>query len=106
MAFSGPLRFWAAGSAKWAETDQYRPRCVVWFRQFARWLTGEDKVGAISRLYDRHGTIPEGFENVHKFFYRHHITPMLEDFTIQRSADEIRTLQAEYLSKDGKRWKK
>ena len=97
--------FWAAGSADWAKEDRYRPRSGLWFLEVGRWLLGEDNVPVISRLYDRHGKVPEGFEDVRAFFYRNRMTPMIADYRVGEEAEAVRALQAKYLSADRRHWK-
>jgi len=96
--------FRAKGSGGWDGADQYVPRSGLWFIQFCRWMLGEDKVNVVSRLYEIKGKIPEGFEPPLRFFYRNHITPLIADYQVKAQADEVRKLQEEHLSADGKKW--
>ena len=67
-------------------------------------MLGEDKVNVVSRLYEVRGKVPDGFEPPLRFFYRNHITPLIADYQVKAQADEVRKLQEEYLSADGKKW--
>jgi hypothetical protein len=101
-AFYSETDFWAKGSAEWVTADGFYPRAGTSFLQVVNWLLGP--VPVITRVYDIHGKIPAGFENSTRFFYRHGMTPMLQDYTIEQQAPGIRALQEEYLAAGGQ-WK-
>ncbi len=94
-AFYSETDFYAAGSRDWATTPQYQVRTGLRFIEIVRWLFGD--VPVITRLYDRHGEIPAGFESPTEFFYRHGLAPMLQDYRVPELAPNVRTLQDRYL---------
>ncbi len=98
MPFTGAYTetdFYEAGQAAWAKESGYYPRAGLRNWEIYRWLV--PGVQMISRLYDVHGSIPKDFEPVERFFYRHRITPMIEDYTLPGRAGFLRDLQAQYL---------
>jgi hypothetical protein len=99
-AFYSETDFWAKGSAKWAKEDQWRPRTGLPFQRIVDWLVGP--VPVITRAYDIHGDIPEGFVPSTEFFYRHGMSPMIEDYKLPKRAPKIRRIQARYVSEAGK----
>jgi hypothetical protein len=99
-AFYSETDFWAKGSADWATDDQWRPRTSLEFQEIVNWMLGP--VPVISRGYDIHGKMPEGFESSHAFFYRHHMSPMIADYRLADMAEGVRRLQDKYVDDDGK----
>ncbi len=91
--------FWAKGSAEWCQEDQYRPRTGLRFQEIGRWLVGD--VPCITRRYDVHGNVPEGFEQPERFFLRKRMTPMVADYLLPQQAEDLGKLQAEYLQDNG-----
>lgn len=99
-AFYSETDFYAKGSRDWATEDQWSPRIGLRFLEIVNWLVGP--VPCISRAYDIHGKIPEGFESSAAFFFRNGLAPMVEDYQIPQFADSIRKIQDQYVTKDGK----
>ncbi len=95
--FYSECDFWAKGSADWVKNDGWYPRTGMDFLEKARWLTGP--VNIITRGYDVHGKIPDGFESTNSFFIRNGMSPMIEDYMLDQFADEVRQLQEKYLKK-------
>jgi hypothetical protein len=120
--------FWAKGSAKWCDKDQYKPRTTLEFLEKANWLL-DAYVPVISRgPYDTHGEIPKDFPTISQFFYSHHMTPMVNVWRVPlleaipptnaqaakrfqeareksfKRMDEIKELQEKYQTPEGK-WK-
>jgi hypothetical protein len=98
-AFYSETDFYAAGSRDWATRPQYQVRTGLRFIEIVRWLFGD--VPVITRLYDRHGEIPAGFEPPVEFFYRHGLTPMLQDYQVPELAPGVRAIQDRVLRPDG-----
>jgi hypothetical protein len=95
--------FWGAGTRKGHPEPAYVPRTALGFQAIGRWLL-DGEIETITRLYDRKGEIPEGFEPAPRFFFRNHMTPMIADYLIGREAESLAKLQAEFLAEKG-RWR-
>ena len=98
-AFYSETDFWAKGSADWVTEDQWVPRTGVKFLEIVNWMLGP--VPVISRAYDIHGKIPDGFETSDEFFYRHVLSPMIEDYMLGEAAARLRPRQDRYVNEDG-----
>ncbi|MCM8757133.1 MAG: hypothetical protein NC823_01470, partial [Candidatus Omnitrophica bacterium] len=106
MPFSGAYTetdFYQAGQAAWVKQTGYYPRAGLRNWEIYQWLV--PGVQMISRLYGVVGTIPEGFEPVERFFWRHKITPMIQDYRLAGQATQLQAVQAEYLNEQNC-WKK
>ncbi|MFO0930116.1 MAG: hypothetical protein U0736_24345 [Gemmataceae bacterium] len=88
--------FWAKGSADGVTADAYVPRSGLRFLEVGRWMLGD--VPVITRLYESHGKLPADFEPAERYFYRHRLTPMVQDFTLPAKAAGVGKLQADYLA--------
>ncbi len=102
-AFYCETDFWAAGTKKGLDEPAYLPRAGLTFMEVVNWMLGP--VPTITRLYDKHGEIPEGFESSNTFFYRHRMTPMIADYRLKDLAAELRALQDRFLPGDGRTWR-
>jgi len=98
-AFYSETDFWSKGSADWVKQDHWRPRTPLKFLEIVRWMLGP--VPVITRAYDIHGEIPEGFESSPAFFYRNGLSPMIADYKAGEMADDIRAIQDRYVGAKG-----
>jgi hypothetical protein len=76
---------------------RWQPRTPLQYWELFQWLC--PGVNIIVRRYDTHGPAPQA-EDDWRFYYRHRMTPMLEDYTIKEFAPRLGLLQRDYL--DGK----
>ncbi len=98
-AFYSETDFYAKGSADWATEDGYHLRTGLQFMRIVNWMLG--RVPVITRVYDVHGKIPEGFETATDFFYRNGLSPMISDYKLGELAPTIRAVQDAYLDAAG-----
>jgi hypothetical protein len=102
LPFSGiytETDFWAKGSADWVSESGYSPRVGLDNLRIYRWLLGD--VGVVTRLYDVHGKIPDGFEDATTFFYKNHMTPLIPDFMAPKSGIDAEKVQMQYVTDAG-----
>jgi len=88
-------------AAKDGQPAGYRVWSGVRNWEIYRWLVPGAQLA--SRLYRIEGEMPEGFEPVDRFYFRHRITPLLpvSDF---RRAEQLGRIQPESVDREG-RWK-
>jgi len=102
LAYSGiytETDYYEKGTTSWAKENCYVPRTGLKLQEFGRWLLGD--IPCISRRYDIRGTIPEDFESPEQFFYRNRMTPMIADYVIPRTAEQLGELQRKYIDDKG-----
>ncbi len=104
-AFYSETDFWAKGSADWVQQSDWYPRVGTQFLETVNWLL-DRPVPCISRGYDIHGTVPAELKDLNAWFYRHHLTPMIEDYTVGQTAPALKPLQEEWLDAAGGQWRR
>ena len=68
-----------------------------------RWLVPGVQCVVKSRVNEK--DLPEGFERPYPFLFRHHLTPLVDDWLLRRDLPELKKLTAEHLDAKGQ-WRK
>jgi hypothetical protein len=68
-----------------------------------RWLVPGVQCVVKSRVNEKE--LPEGVERPIPVLFKHHMTPLVDDWLLKRHVDELKNLTAEYLDEKGQ-WKK
>ena len=74
------------------------PRTPMQYWELFQWLC--PGVNIIVRRYDTHGKAPSLADDL-TYYYAHHMTPMLEDYTIKGIAKSVLDIQNQYLDEHG-----